>query len=827
MTEGQRSSYIKSGFLAQNFGFELIESVLTDHAEFIIAHPEQVEILRSRLLPFVLKILAEKASFAVNVRVMRLTELIISRMLPALSAECEVALALLNGMLGPATNLWKRALALEVFHNIHANADLTRSVYERFDEKVEKKNIICDHLGALVRLAAEKPAVIGLGSQSWSSSKSNGDNVEQISQASEGVGGSMALAAGMSESESVGLSTRWSMMRVPCIESIDKAEPPDIPATYIYALALTCLNSFSDGLAKFLLPLTAPYEAKAKRKQRIAQENGNRPVEDQDDSGQSTQPSERIKLSTRGRSMRSRKDSINPLSLQDHLLYRQICTTAHMVEHCWPALLAAYSTFLSAALDTDYFHGLIRSFQKFTQVAGLLDYMTPRDAFLTTLGKYSVPASRASGNKVARESLDQGLRRDSLDEKQADSGLTASVGSPKSKSVVDQGSPTISSRNLLALRALLNLGIALGPSLRNSWSIILETLQQVELLLSYGGATSERTQPSRQPSRGQLEQNSFDRTTNGADFSLELAAAQTTATRMLESTTDFPDGAFLVFTQCLLRLLHGFSSNTDDSAIDPASNLLSPQTPLRKHQRFPSVIEKAPDEQRQQENLFALDKLHNLIKCNQGRLSNAEEANSGWELLSRELITVMSCQAEDPSVRIKASKTFIDLMVTTAVSTEPELETQHLARARAISAIEEAIIAVYKDDQTVARKSRNCNEEMHMFLLEAVRSILEHCGESLSSGWDTIFTNLMTPFDRSINGVNKDALSVVRINSAKLVRSSFGSLQLICSDYLQSVPLACLPTLIDTLYLFCSQDLDLNISLTVRCSTHIYFDQTN
>ena len=815
MIEGQRPMFLTTGSLTQNFGLELIESVLTDYMETITAHRELIETLRLRLLPLMLKILSEKVPFALTVRVVRLLQLIISHMLLALTTECEVALGLLNGMLDPATNLWKRALALEVFRSIHANPDLVRSIYEHFDEKQDKRNIIRDHFDILVRLAAEKPAVIGLGSRLPASSRAPSDADERLIQATQGVAGSIATTTNVLEGEGVGLGTRWSMMKVPCIDLVDKAEPPNIPPTYIYALALTCINSFPDGLAKFLLPLTAA-DVKPKRKPRIPHENASSPVENLEDGAHRAQDKQSTKPSATSKSLRPRKESINPLSLRDHDQYRHIRTSAHMVEDCWPALLAVYSTFLNAVLDTGYFHALVRSFQKFTQIAGLLDFSTPRDAFLTTLGKYSIPAGQTINNKL-RKSLDYSSWKHINDEHGGDVGPATVLASPRPKISADQESLTISSRNLLALRALLNIGIALGPSLEQSWSIVLGALQQAELLLPNSHSTGGRPLPSRQSSRTQTEQRSIQNIADGDDFSLEFALAETAAARLIESTSDFSDDAFLVFTQCLCNLFHPTSSDLDTLSAESPNNLLSPQTHSPKHQRFPSVADRAPDEQWQQENLFTLKKMHELIQCNVRRLSYAEGENPAWELLTKELKRVVTTQAEYPSVRVSAAETFHNLLITTATYKTFGAEDRGLARVRAFGVIKDAIEALYSKDSAHPRDSQSCNKEIHRLILETIRSILEQCGESMSLGWDTVFGTLMTTFDSSmvVGQICDNHSSGVRTNSAKVIRSSFGSLQLICSDYLQFVPLVYFPMLIDTLSLFCSQSLDLNISLTV------------
>jgi len=814
MTEGQRPSFLTAGSLTQNFGFELIESVLTNHADTISSQPEQIHVLRSRLMPLVLQIMSDKGSFALTVRVMRLLQLILNGMLFALTAECEEALGLLIAMLDPATNLWKRALALEVFRGIHTNPTLVRSMYEHFDEHSDRRNIIRDHFSSLVRLAAEKPAVIGLGLHLSSSTRVRDASDEQA----DATVGSTLATAGTTEMESAGLSARWSMLRIACIDMIDKAEPPNIPSTYIYVLALICINSFPDGLARFLLPLTATSEVKSKRKQRTTLENGSSPteLEEDRDNVEQLQSRESGQPKIRSRPLRSRKYPINPLSLEDHVQYRQIRISAHMVEHCWPALLAVYSTFLSAALDTEYFHALIRALQKFTQIAGILDFSTPRDAFLTTLSKSAIPASKGISHRP-RNSLDHGLRKDTFDESDQD---FSPAPSPRPKTSSDLGFPSITSRNLLCLRALLNLGIALGPLLAQSWSIVLETWRQAELLLPRLSAVSARSQSSRQSSRAQVEQSGSEKAADGEDLGVEIAAAETAAARMIEGTSDYLEPEFLVFIKCLCNLFHLAPTDSGSSVSSPTNDLLSPRTPSRKHHRFPSMVEWAPDGHAQQENLFTLSKVHKLVQCNIGRLSDAQSENLSWDLLTGELETVLSTQSEDTSVRVKAAEVFVDMVVTTGTFTVPESNNQELIRIRAFNAIEDAIATVCKKTEVGSRESQNCGDKIHRLLLESVRSILEQCGESVVLGWSTVFRILITTFGATavIDSIEEIDLTGLRTTSAKLVRSSFGSLQLVCSDYLQFVPLACFHMLLDTLYLFCSQPLDLNISLTVSCS---------
>ena len=489
MTDGQNPKFLPTVNLVQNFGLELLESVLANHAEIVMAHPEQIHVLRLRLMPLVAKILSEKASFSSSVRSMRLLRLVVSRLLFALAPECEMVLSLLNHMLDPeAAVLWKRALCLEVFRGIHSDPTLVRSIYNHFDEADEQRNIVRDHLGCLVRLASEKPAVIGLGQQSSVPVSTQDDASDE--QAAIQAGGLIGIGTLPMETNTnrPGISSQWSGIRIPCIDQLDKSEPPILPATYIYSLALTCITTFSEGLARFLLPFTVPTENKVKRKK----------PNTKDVAGESHVERKAEKIQFWG----GRKMPVNPLTLNDHVLYHQIYTSGHMVEHCWPALLAASSTYLNATLDSENYHALIRSFQKFTQIAGLLDLATPRDAFLTTLGKSAVPSMNTT--VASPQTNGQGpvtLAGEIVDNDRG--SRSAPTNQPRQpRKSLDLSLPSLNTRHLLCLRALLNLGIALGPVLRQSWTIILETLQQADLIISLA-APGRRKQSRR--STGGLE----------------------------------------------------------------------------------------------------------------------------------------------------------------------------------------------------------------------------------------------------------------------------------------------------------------------------------
>lgn len=796
MTEGQRPKFLASGSLSQDFGFELLESVLANHADSVQGHSEQVHVLRLRLMPLIAKILADRISFATTVRVMRLLQLIISRLLSGLAEECEVALNSLNRAVeNETTAAWKRALILELYRELHSNPTLIRGIYRQYDENDQRKNILRDHLASLVRLASEKPNIIGLGQQTSMSARPRDEWADQVALQAGGIVGSIGGTISTSEADNSGISTRWSIPRTPCLELLDKVEPPLLPATYVYALAITCISSFSDGLGKFLLPFTSPKEGKGRKRERTPQENSDTAP----NAPNTTTPT------SRRQSSRARRVPINPLSLEENVHYPHIRTSAHMVDSCWPALLAVSSTFLNATLDLDHYHALIRCFQKYTQVAGLLCLATPRDAFLTTLAKHSVPAGRGK-SPIMRANLERGSQPDSNENSDMDSSPV-----PSKRSSFDPGPIAMTPRNLLCLRALLNLGIALGPLLHASWSIILETLQQAELLLpkSAKRQRSVAKQSSYQPS-SQIDP---EQSRNDGDFGTEILAAETAASRVIESTSDLPDDAFLDFIKCL-NALFSYSATEDSNIEESRDGLLSPETPSKKHQRFPSISLAANEGAGLQGNIFVLDKLDQLVQCNASRFINTQSSEC-LDVLTKQLETILSNRAANSTVRTKSAQIFSDIVVSVATSTESSPEEQDSLRKKMFFAVQAAISALYDEVQPPSKDVQKCNIEIHRILLEAIRSILERCGDSLQSGWDTAFTIITSTFDRSAPGDDTTLSSDFGTKSPSLVRSSYGSLQLICSDYLSFVPLACFSMLIDALYMFSLQSQDLNISLSV------------
>ncbi|QSZ35433.1 hypothetical protein DSL72_008303 [Monilinia vaccinii-corymbosi] len=801
LTEAENPQFLMSTSLPQTFGLELIESVLTNHADIFLSHPEQANILRVRVMPFIINALSEKLNFAVTVRVTRILYTLLRRHLSILSSEGEMALGLLTHMLDHDTALWKRSLCMEVLRGIFAEAALIRKIFAMYDAREEKKNILRDLVAAFVRVSTEKPAVIGLSHQSTIPMANQGNTSDQAMLEASGVPGIISSTVSTTE-PSAGVSVQWSTMRVPCIDQLDKTDAPSIPESYIYSLTLACISGFSEGLAKFILPLTIPERPRKK---------GPRQSEIESRASDSRPGTPDVKSIERSSSYKKNPVPINPLALEDHHLFQEVKICAGIVDECWPAILATCSTFLYASLDQEYYHGLVRSFQKFTHVAGLLRLATPRDAFLTTLGKAAVP----SNVLTATAAQIQGATTPTLDGPSGSSifnnargllSVDSLVSNPERNKHVsgDTSSSSLNTRNLLCLRALLNLGIALGPTLDSAWVIVLGTLQQADLVI-FSSAKPVRT-PTTQRPEGQ-DVNSTSALL--ANFATEIKAVETAATRLLESTIDFPNEPFVAVVSALCDL---FSREEILKAPEKpvSSNPPSPEArrPSYPHTRAYSIAT-APFTQNQ-EDLFALAKLGDIASINIDRLTTHEPDASGWQILTSELISASCSLVATPSVRLRAAEILVRIVIEAATSTLADSEARRgVVQTMLLQALSHALRPFQMEERQVTVAMHSTDVEVHKTILEGLKSILEQCGEKLISGWDIAFEIIGSVFMK----FDPDAKTTTT-RSAKLVRSAFNSLQLICSDFLPSLPNSCFLILVDTLYHFCTQDDDLNISLT-------------
>ncbi|KAF3939505.1 hypothetical protein ABW19_dt0207543 [Dactylella cylindrospora] len=608
----------------------------------------------------------------------------------------------------------------------------------------------------LARLATEKPSIIGLGTQSSVTVDQNALKTlsnEQLALEAGGVAGIIG-GVGIGDAAPPGLSPQWSSIRVPCIEQLDKTEPPATPESYLYALVLSCVNSLSEGLAKFILPIATPStDIKGSRKRRFKISSQKAHDSDATSGGETVtgkSPSGGI-LRKSSTMRRKYQGVINPLTLENHPLLEDVQACASIVDDCWPAVLALYSTFLYATLDSEYYHGLVRSLQKFTQVAGVLDLYTPRDTFLTTLGKAAVPPQVLSSHMASSET---GIGKAS--DTSSNTSSTLAVPQIESKPLA------LNVRNLTCLRALLNVGTALGATLKDAWTIVLEALQQTDYILqsTYRASTKSSSQSVK----------SFDSQRSGGESQSalsnvgpEISAVEGATQRLFESTKEFSNEAFQAFLNALCDLLdlddQSSTAPIGDVAGGKAGRPALPVMPGSKgaplgHRRVSSIGNRRKSSSASTiDNTFVISKLGELVQVNIGRLITDDSADNGWDVVQRYLLQASTSQGVEAAIRLKASDILHELAISAARTLDPEsvgvVEIQERILNLLLKELDGLEESIQKGASTSSNKTKLVDADIHKSALEALTTLLEQSGENLKSGWTILFRIMNSAFKAS------------------------------------------------------------------------------
>lgn len=811
--EDRKAKFVDLTSLSREASLELVFSCIDANPSLISKHAEFSSIVRANVMPFVTQALSERPSFPVTLRCVRVVNLILTRHFTEFTEESEIVLGLLtHGLEADSSQSWKRSLYLEVLRNFFDVSNLVITATMAFDAASGGKPVIQNIMSAFVRLSTEKPAIIGLGQQSTipvGPTSSRDHLSEQVAmEAAGGMAGVISSAFGVAESSVPGISSEWSIPRTACIDQLDKSEPPTLPETYAYSLVLECLNSLSDNLAKVVLPYTVQHERSKNKSARQTRLNQN---------GDTQQ-----NRSERSQSFRKRAVPLNPLDIEGPSQAR-IKAVASLIESCWPAVLATSSTFLNAALDDHYYRSLIKAYQRFAQVAGLLRLSTPRDALMTTLGKAAVPP------QVLSASTAEPMRSPSIESPRVFSNPrhllsvdsfvsqnSATSTERDRRSLVDPERPTLTIRNLLCLRALLNLAIALGPTLGPAFRLVIDVLKQADMVLS--AATPH--QASRPGSH------SADNESPSAlhAFSSEVGAVEAAASRLLESTADYPNDAFINIVETFCRLLRGRMPTAMMSPkIEDPSPPSTPTFQRRKVSGLPGLSTLA--EMQSRDYQFILPKLGSLAALNVSRFVTNQPEESGWDLIVEETMKVAVASSSPAPARRAATDLLCKLCAAClAEVAEEETELRATIQRRVLTILPRIVEGIYAEDGELT----SADIEVQVQVLDAVKNILERSGESLVAGWNRVLALISSVFDSENAFTIADQHGATNIDwsqvshefmATRLGREAFTAVQLICSDFLGLLPIDVVPALIELLHRFMGQRDDLNLSLTTITMT--------
>ena len=482
-----------------------------------------------------------------------------------------------------------------------------------------------------------------------------------------------------------------------------------------------------------------------------------------------------------------------------------------MAESAWPALLAALSYCIGTDLSDGLFAEVLNALQNFTIASGLLTLTTPRNAFLSTLGKYAVPPPVVSAMQTYLEGP-LAPRSNSVMGVDALGLSTLGVGGPTI-------SPALSERNLACLGSAVKVARLLAPDLGEAWYDVLEVLQNANFMLAVrkpnltrrataqslvGASPIKGESPFHQ---GELRSRIFE--------DLDVESIQAAINGLFDCSKELDNPAFTTFVSALCRLsseMIGMDANNIivvDLSETPASPSMTFSSSDGSRRRTSGI--NISHSIKSGERSFSLTKLRVVMMLNLSRIVSCDPA-VGWSIISQHLLAVARHLTAPATIRIQASDALGELLIG-AIRVATDSRLQHHIFEVLVRQVD-----TYPVSNTVAT-----DYDVRSSGYQTLNQILESSGHSLEVGWQTIFGMLnkvcKEPVSQSLSesqirdpSSNRSSKPFSK-GDANLVRIGFPSLTLICTDFLSSLDSDAMRQCIACLGCFGRQREDVNITL--------------
>ncbi|KAF4587994.1 hypothetical protein EYR38_009955 [Pleurotus pulmonarius] len=777
LANSEKPNFLKLESLHKTFALELIESVLTNSHAPIRQHDELILLLRHHLCPLLLKALSDRPLFPLTLRCTRVVFILLKQFIHELDTEAEVFLAFFIRIVSeeggaPADSAgggisrpqWMRVLAMEIIRGLCSDADLVRTIWDRYDaQKDASSQVLSSLVSALKRLITEKPSLLGVSSQMFGvgvpEQPMDGGVVEgmkgMVGATVSGVAGVVSMGMGMGGGGGgAGLSVEGSVMKVQCIDQLDKADAPPIPETYIYLLGLQSICTLCEGFSSFVTPL---YNTIITHRSREAGESTMRapPALDLE------------KLATA------------PSPVDEHTV-NQLRIVQDIISSSWPALLASLSFIISTNISDGLFVDVVfGAVQGLINVSGILALGTPRDALFTSLAKFAIPARVVT-------SLENYSHSDAPLSPRVASSMSSIAdlsGAGGSGSWGSHQPPSLSERNYACLKVLVNCAMFLAGSLGESWYWVLEVMQNAEYVITSKGAGISappmvKGSASKPGSRvvsmmgGSPQLGAPPAAKHPLLTELDGERLYAAIQRLFDSTTGaMDDEAFGAFVRALCKLsweMVGMQSSSSDvhSGLASTSTLtlpagaagnesleslsLSPNTEA-SHRRRASGIH-IPRTLRSGD--FGISKLLTVSLLNIHRLIY-RAPNVAWEPTTLHLLSVIrderTCRKESKEklgapqgIRIQAAKALDEILVNALKNLGSGIgmgDKKGEVQQRVLDVLGKQVILI-PDGGLGTGGVTMVEVELRKMGLETLHEILQNSAHTLVVGWEKIFEML-------------------------------------------------------------------------------------
>eukprot|EP01117_Protostelium_nocturnum_P011498 TRINITY_DN4169_c0_g3_i3.p1 TRINITY_DN4169_c0_g3~~TRINITY_DN4169_c0_g3_i3.p1 ORF type:complete len:1577 (+),score=290.08 TRINITY_DN4169_c0_g3_i3:487-5217(+) len=721
LTEGDPSVWLELDRISKSFGLELIESLFNSHSALFLRIPEFSSLVRERLCPLVIKLFKIHSDFPTVIRILRIMTVFIRYFHQKMMTECEVFLTRIIKMLDG--------------HSLHTSLLSSGGIPSSSGiTGLGLSNTSAQNSGGMggymdIILSLECLRIIFDNSTILRSLFINIFNVQKNSNSTDtnlhhNIYHSLINSIGqyiktMFTWDAVHFS-KYSLLKFRCLDLLSASEAPTIHEPYVISLSLECLCGLVYGMDQW--------------------------------------------VENEGMSQEEIKIYPETVDLVESERNRTICT--QMASQAWPTLLASFSLLLEKSNDETLTQDILKAYQSFTHVCGALGLHTPRDAFLTSLCKTTLPKKALNTSTTSLEAIDTDL-------------------------------PTyLTPKNVQSMKALFNIAHCMGGVLLDGWGLVLDTFQQLDRIL-HSSKTILLTSSTLNAPNLQLSPDAVQ----GQNNELSILAA---SLDLLFRNTDVIDDQGLLQ---VLNTLQGISNNAIQQ-LKPrflfAATKMAEVASFNTHRiqlfwdtvshHFIELVNHKDSSIRS----FAVDALTNIIQT-----AFLQKKNESSELIESNSNASGSSEQSDGTNNniegISRRSTSSDVKRTLDVN---------LKRSMVIKQPNRGLEMQLEFMQTLELLSRSNYIECREKALQSLYHILQATGQNLTTCWKIILNIL------NFTASNASSENAIAKDDKPIIGYAFKSVQIISTDFLSCLSEELLELYITMLSSFGSQLVDLNIALT-------------
>lgn len=454
-----------------------------------------------------------------------------------------------------------------------------------------------------------------------------------------------------------------------------------------------------------------------------------------------------------------------------------------VIDAGYPDISSLFESFIYSLMDNDCFHLLIRSLQRFTHSAGLLGLGNLRDGLLMILSRAIINnASNSEIQAVENSGLfqEQGKQLLAFGESLVESfsGTQSSADSTTSQATIVK-SRNFNTRHITCLRALANLAVSLGSTFQNSWKIIWITFQWCDYYIygpdEYSGFHNHK------------QYKSFTEEMLPNLSNQDLSNIESSKRKLLESIDDYPLESYKQLLSALTSLSDTlFGVKEDDN--EKESLVYCPYN-----------------------KTYFLSRLDEICKINTNKFFI--ESDDAWNFASDYFIRLGNTRSANYHLRIHIVHLFNSIVTHTAQQgfESNSKEINALTAQKSLDVLNKFLNNLFDLGIPLELLVLNCETEIHLLVLTTLHELIDKYDTYYQNSWSGVFKILNTPF-KTTGSFNEDHNLKEKIRL--LIDSSFATLKLILDEFTSTLPFKQLKLLIGTLFNFCFQSYDLNISFS-------------